>query len=300
MVKHALADLSTGFLVLGLIMGGFVTGVLGQNLSTLVILASALFLFAGLIRAAKDTLNPWISGFMVNLGSSLPVCIMAVTGTAFTSRPHFIAFQSSSLLAAIVGAHVRHFWRTAHPRAGLGAVGAFTVAVVLAAYVLVPTMLERRSTKHVEHVAPAFSFIAADGGRVTNASLHGRVAVLTFWATWCAPCREELPRINSLYQRYSKSRNIDFWAVNTEREDDLELSARKAKAYFEKTKLSFPLAISDEQTSKNLGVHSLPTLLIVDQRGSIRFVHSGYDGAERLEQMVERQITDLLRSGQED
>jgi thiol-disulfide isomerase/thioredoxin len=111
--------------------------------------------------------------------------------------------------------------------------------------------------------------------------------VLAFWATWCAPCREELPRINALYARYRKTPGVAFLAVDTEREADFDPSA---------TKVSLPLAAGESDSRKNLGVYSLPTLIIIDQAGNIRLVHTGYDGAENLERMVDEQITTLLRS----
>lgn len=120
--------------------------------------------------------------------------------------------------------------------------------------------------------------------------------MLAFWATWCTPCREELPRLNALYQRYNKNSDVTFLAVDTEHEEDFESSARKAKTFFENTRLFLPLVISVGDTSKSLGVDSLPTLLIIDQQGNIRLIHTGYDGAENFEQVVSGQIAGLLRS----
>ena len=298
--KSLLADLVTGFLALGAVLAGFVTGVLGQNLRTLVIVVSALFLFAGLIRSAVAPSNPWIKGFLVNFGSSVPAYVMAFTGTAFTSRPHLVIFLLTSLLAAVVGAYTRKFWNSAHPRTSLSVAGAWAVATMLVAQLLVPAMLEKLSTRRVTHSTPPFSFTALNGDRITNESLHGRVAVLAFWATWCTPCREELPRLNALYERYNKNPDVTFLAVDTEHEEDFESSARKAKTFFARTSLSLPLVISLGDGSKSLGVGSLPALLTIDRQGNIRLVHTGYDGAENLERVVSGQIAALLRSQKEE
>jgi thiol-disulfide isomerase/thioredoxin len=295
MWKSVLTDLLTGFLALAVVMAGFVTGILGQDLRAQVMVAGALFLLAGLIRGAAAASNPWIQGLLVNLGSSVPVCIMALAGVAFTSGPHLMAFLATSLLATVVGAHVRRFWRLARPGASLAVAGAWAVAVLLAAQWFVPAMLERLSTERVNRAAPPFSFGAPNGGSVTNESLHGRVAVLAFWATWCTPCREELPRLNRLYEQYDKNRDVAFLAVDTERDDDLAAAAKKAKAFFAKTGLSLPLVIGDNDASNGLGVSGLPALLIIDQQGHIRLRHTGYDGAENLERIVSGQITVLLR-----
>jgi len=300
LVKSVLADLLTGLAALGVVMAGFVSGALPQNLRTQVFVVSALFLLAGLIRGAAAPSNPWIKGSLVNLGSSVPVCAMAFTGMAFTSRPHLVVFLATSWLAAVTGAYVRRSWRLGHPRESLAVAGAWAVAVISVSQLFVPMMLEKLATEQVRHAAPAFSFRATNGGRITNESLHGHVAVLAFWATWCPPCREELPRLNTLYGRYSKSPDVAFWAVDAEHGEDLESSARKAEAYFARTSLSLPLAMADDETSGNLGVHSLPALLIIDQRGYIRLVHTGYDGAESIERIVNSEVGALLRSKEKD
>jgi thiol-disulfide isomerase/thioredoxin len=297
MAKSVFVDLLAGFAALGVVMAGFVTGVLGQNLRTQIILVCALFLVAGVIRGALVPSNPWIKGLLVGLGSGVPVCIMAAMRMAFTSKPHLVVFLASSLLAAVAGAHIRRFWILAHRRAALAVAGALAVATILTAQLLIPIMLEKLSTRRVEQRAPAFSFSAVNGGRVSNESLRGRVAVLAFWATWCAPCREELPRLDQLYKRYNSNPSVAFFAVDTEGEKDSQLSARKAQAFFTKTGLSLPLVVSEGDASRNLGVSSLPALLIIDQRGCIRVVHAGYDGAENLESIVGGEITALLRSG---
>ena len=58
--------------------------------------------------------------------------------------------------------------------------------------------------------------------------------------------------------------------------------------------------MADDETSGNLGVHSLPALLIIDQRGYIRLVHTGYDGAESIERIVNSEVGALLRSKEKD
>jgi len=297
MAKSVSVDLLAGFAALGVVMAGFVTGVLGQNLRTQTILVCVLFLVAGVIRGARVPPNPWIKGLLVGLGSSVPICIMAATGVAFTSRPHLVVFLASSLLAAVAGAHVRRFWVSAHRRAALAVAGALAVAVILTAQLLIPFMLEKLSTRRLEQRAPAFSFSAVNGGRVSNESVHGRVAVLAFWATWCAPCREELPRLDQLYKQYNNNPSVAFFAVNAEGVEDSQLSAGKAEAFFSRTGLSLPLVINEGDASRNLGVSGLPALVIIDQQGYIRLVHTGYDGAENLESIVRGEISALLQSG---
>jgi thiol-disulfide isomerase/thioredoxin len=211
MTKSVLRDLVAGFVALGIVMAGFVTGILGQNLATLVVHTSMLFLFAGLIRGAAAFANPWIKGLLVNVGSSAPVCLMAFTNAAFTSRPHLLFFISTSWLAATAGAHLRGYWQLGRARESLTVAGTWAIATMLVAELFVPAMLETLSVRRPKHVAPAFAFTAVNGGRITSEDLRGRVVVLAFWATWCKPCREELPRLNALYERYLRNAGVVFW-----------------------------------------------------------------------------------------
>lgn len=293
--RSVLADLLAGFLGLAIVIAAFVTGALGENLRSEVILFGAVFLLAGLLRGAAAPRNPLLKGFLVGLGASVPVCAMALTGVAFTSRPAFVAFVATSFMGAVAGATVRRLWRSRRPMAALASATSWSGAVLLAALLVVPMLVEKFATTHVEYAAPSFSFAAVDGGRITNQSLRGRVAVLAFWATWCAPCREELPRLNALYERHKGNPNIVFLAVNAEH-DDLASSTRKAAMFFSKFGFSMPLVISEGDAASSLGVKSLPSLVIIDQRGNVRLLHSGYDGSERLEGIVEEETAALLRS----
>jgi thiol-disulfide isomerase/thioredoxin len=228
-----------------------------------------------------------MKGLFIDLGASIPVLLMAWSGAAFTSKPHLVFFLSTSLVAAVAGVYARRLGRWAGLGVGIGSM----VATLLVAGLLVPVVLERLSFRHLNRPAPAFSFKSPDGSRITNESLRGRVAVLTFWATWCPPCREELPRINALFARYRQAPDVAFLAVNTEAEAPI----RNAENFLQKRGLSVPLVVAEDESARNLGAAALPTLVILDRAGNIRLIHVGYDGAENLDGVVSKQINALLR-----
>jgi len=112
-------------------------------------------------------------------------------------------------------------------------------------------------------------------------SLRGRVVLLDFWATWCAPCRVVIPKLDDLQSRYG-AQGLSVLGVSTEDTQDVALFAHRMAMHYG--------IASDRhgQTSRTYGVVSLPTLVVIDKRGVVRDVSIGYDPTAdaRLDAMV--------------
>lgn len=115
-------------------------------------------------------------------------------------------------------------------------------------------------------VAPDFTLTAADGRAVSLQALRGQVVLLNFWATWCPPCKAEMPDLDALQREYAASKGFTVIGVNMEEE------AAVVTAFAESRKISFPLLLdADGQVaSKLFAVRSLPTSMIIDREGLIR------------------------------
>jgi len=113
-------------------------------------------------------------------------------------------------------------------------------------------------------------------------ALRGRVVLLDFWATWCAPCRVVIPKLSALHARYG-AQGLSVVGVSTEDAQDVALFARR---------MAVPYSVGVDKhaaTTRAYGVSSLPTLVVIDKRGVVRDVAIGYDPAEtaRLEGLVQ-------------
>jgi thiol-disulfide isomerase/thioredoxin len=98
---------------------------------------------------------------------------------------------------------------------------------------------------------------------LTLSALKGKVVFLNFWATWCPPCREEMPSMESLYNRYKDS-GLEIVAVNIMESADL------VNSFFEEYALTFPAPLdSTGQVSRTYGVQAIPTSFIIDREGLI-------------------------------
>ena len=91
----------------------------------------------------------------------------------------------------------------------------------------------------------------------------GKVVFLNFWATWCPPCREEMPAMEKLYQRF-KNEGLVFLAV------DIQEGRKEVEAFIKERGFSFPVALDEKGEAAGLyGIRSIPTTFIVDKDGNI-------------------------------
>ncbi len=135
--------------------------------------------------------------------------------------------------------------------------------------------------------APDFTLKGADGRNLRLQEQRGQVVLVNFWATWCGPCRQEMPHLNRLYDKYRAS-GFTLLAVNID--DD----PRTATATAAKLGLRFPVLLdTDKAVSKRYDLGSMPATVLIDRDGKVRFLHRGY--REGMELSYEQQIRDLVK-----
>jgi thiol-disulfide isomerase/thioredoxin len=108
-----------------------------------------------------------------------------------------------------------------------------------------------------------FSLPALDGENISLKQLEGKVVFLNFWATWCGPCRSEMPSMEALYLRH-KNEGFEILAVNCmENQTDVD-------AFMKEYELSFP-AVLDEAgiVSASYGIQAFPTTYLLNRKGKI-------------------------------
>lgn len=112
--------------------------------------------------------------------------------------------------------------------------------------------------------APDFTLTDLEGKRVSMAEYRGKVVVLNFWASWCPPCRAEMPSMERLYQKL-KGRDFELLAVNVE-----ENGQPAVRAFTRKIPIGFPVLLdNDQQVSGLYGVGGIPQTFIINKRGEI-------------------------------
>jgi len=132
--------------------------------------------------------------------------------------------------------------------------------------------------------APQFTLLDLTGARVDLASLHGKVVLLNFWATWCGPCEAEMPTFAE-WQRQYGSRGFRVIGISM---DDDRGSALKLSA---KLKLNYPSAMGDEKLGELYGgVLGLPLTYLIDRDGIVRAMFLG----ETDPKIIEAELKTLL------
>ncbi|HXW69613.1 MAG TPA: TlpA disulfide reductase family protein [Dissulfurispiraceae bacterium] len=141
--------------------------------------------------------------------------------------------------------------------------------------------------KLINRKAPEFSMKDLNGSPVSLSSYKGSVVLLNFWATWCPPCKEEIPSLNKL-SRQLKNRKFTIIAVSTDR------SVSDVRAFLKKNPLDYIVMVDyDLSVSKPLyKVFMLPTSFLIDKQGVI--VEKYYGGENWTDPEVVRKIESLL------
>ncbi len=135
--------------------------------------------------------------------------------------------------------------------------------------------------------APDFTLKSRDGKNVRLSDLRGQVVLLNFWASWCGPCRQEMPILDNIHNKY-KSLGFSVLGVN------LDAKSKKAIGYLKDTPVTFPVLYDPKgMTSEQYGVSAMPSTVIIDRNGNVRHLHKGYKSGYEDEYMD--QIKKLLR-----
>ncbi|MEM1179180.1 MAG: TlpA disulfide reductase family protein [Acidobacteriota bacterium] len=128
------------------------------------------------------------------------------------------------------------------------------------------TVVGRLRAPALDGPAPNFALRNLDGEIVQLSDFRGQTVVLNFWATWCPPCRVELPS----FARFAR-KNPEIAVLGL----SVQSPPNDLKATVEKREIPYPVLIVDGETAEAYGVSSLPTTIIITPEGQVRWAHSG-------------------------
>ncbi|MFK8048501.1 MAG: TlpA family protein disulfide reductase [Halioglobus sp.] len=132
-----------------------------------------------------------------------------------------------------------------------------------------------------------FTLKSASGENVKLSEFRGQVVLINFWASWCGPCRQEMPHLDAIHKKYEP---LGFTVFGVNVEQDREM----ADKILRDIPVTFPILFDDDNTvSKLYDVDAMPVTVLVDRNGQVRYMHKGYKPGYEVE--YEKQVRALVR-----
>lgn len=158
------------------------------------------------------------------------------------------------------------------------------IIVFVGASLLIAALLISLAAGSGQKKASPNAISLLDGGSVEIADYKGQVLLVNFWASWCPPCRAEMPELQAYYDQYQDD-GLALLMINS---GEAESTAR---SFIQQSGFTFPVAIDPtNRVSDNYGINALPITLVYDQSGEIVYRHSGLISRS----VLDAQVTPLL------
>ncbi len=118
--------------------------------------------------------------------------------------------------------------------------------------------------------APDFTLKSLEGSNLRLEEYRGQVVLINFWASWCGPCRQEMPILDRLHHRYQDT-GFAVLGINVEGERE------PAQDLVDKTNVTFPILLdADQKVSEMYDLQAMPSSVVIDRDGVVRYIHLGY------------------------
>lgn len=139
-----------------------------------------------------------------------------------------------------------------------------------------------------EGKAPDFTLSDVRGNKVSLSGFRGKVVLIEFWATWCPPCKESIPELNALYDRY-KDKGVAVLGISLDKGGDVSSTVG---SFIKEYTVIYPVLLDNGKTNVSYGVSSIPALFLIDKNGKMIKRFAGFTPG--LVENLSREIETLL------
>lgn len=137
-----------------------------------------------------------------------------------------------------------------------------------------PLLFSPAQAATLDKPAPDFTLKSRSGKNLKLSEYAGNVVLLNFWASWCGPCRKEMPLLNDLHNKYEA---LGFVVLGV----NVEEQSSQAKSFIADNPVDFPILFDSTNTvSKLYDVIAMPTTVMIDRNGAVRYLHKGYKSGD--------------------
>lgn len=161
------------------------------------------------------------------------------------------------------------------------------IVLVLLFYRFTPQLRAALGMNSEGHAAPAVSFALLDGSDLSLEQLRGQVVLVNFWATWCPPCRMEMPGFQQVYE---ERRADGFTIIGLSSDSGTK---QRVEAFLRDRKITYPVGYATAEAETAFGgVNGLPTSFLIDRQGRVRYTVKGIFTEVALRQAVDRLLAE--------
>lgn len=157
--------------------------------------------------------------------------------------------------------------------------------IILVLLLLSTTCGTRKPEQEGSMSAADFTLSALDGETITLSELKGKVVLVDFWATWCPPCKNSIPHLIELYEKY-KDRGFIVLGISLEDREKLE-------KFVAEYNITYPILLGTRDIAQTYGVQAIPKSIFIDRKGTIRKVQTGF--SPELAPVFESLVDSLLK-----
>lgn len=203
---------------------------------------------------------------------------------------HFLAFPFTGIIGTFLGAYIRHSLK--RPVVILLS-SVYTLVILSLSFYALPVFFDAMMWKEeVKAAPPEYQLLTLKGDTIHSRTLHTKVIVLDFWASWCGPCKKEFPELEKIYTKYKNNKEVVFFAVNVDGKNETH---EKASRFISESGLDLPFVFDIKASAaKKFQVQGLPTIIIMDKYGVVRYIHQGYEGSENFRKTMISRLDALL------
>ena len=147
---------------------------------------------------------------------------------------------------------------------------------LLPGFVIICASISLANAATISGPAADFTLKSLNGKNLKLSEMRGNVVLVNFWASWCGPCRLEMPLLNDLHNKYAP---LGFTVIGVNVEEKTE----NARSFIKNYPVDFPILLdSQNKVSKLYNVVAMPTTVVVDRDGNMRFLHQGYKSGDEV------------------
>lgn len=252
----------------------------------------ALCVAVAVLRSGRKPGAAWLHGLLLGFVAGVPLVLIGMFAPGSKSASAEWALFVLALVLCSTAAWTAALWKSGARRTSLIAcVG--SIAAIWMTWTVVGIVRGPKATvSSVDSPLPELALQRMDGTPIASSELQGHVTVLDFWGTWCPSCVEEMPVLNKVAADYGGDSRVRFLLVNPEINGD---DPAKIQAFVKKRNVTIPVALDPSETCFKLGPVLFPMMAVIDRRGHMRYLRSGYAGAWGTRKELRREVDELLK-----